>query len=72
MKTKDQLKEIIVDLRLELVEKDLPRGVCPYALFRLKNMQKRRSDCMKTDCDVCHREFLELYRQEVADEVKRW
>ena len=71
MATVKELKNIIVELKVQLRSKDIPYGTCPYALFSLKDMSKRKSDCSTTDCTDCHNEFLRLYRDEVIEEVRK-
>lgn len=41
-KTKAELKDMIVDLRVQIVKMSIPNGHCPYSYYRLKKCAKHR------------------------------
>lgn len=65
MATVKQLKEMIVDLKVELVKARIPQGHCPYAYYKPSNAHK--GDC--SDCNECSRLFLEEVKADIEKEV---
>jgi hypothetical protein len=63
-----ELKEIIVDLRVELHMAQLPYGTCPYRWFG--NPTNKELDCNEIDCNVCKRNYFDDYEAKVRKEVK--
>lgn len=61
----NELKEIIIDLKMSLVRASIPQGNCPYAYY---NLSVNR-DC-SGKCGECKRIFMrdmeKCIRQEVA------
>lgn len=68
MATVERLKEIIVDLKVALRNSYIPKGHCPYAYYSVEGAKD--IDCDSFDCDLCRREFMELYRKQVKKEVE--
>lgn len=66
MATIEQLKEIIVELRLELMRAKIPQGHCPYAYY---HGVEQEGDC--DDCDECKRKFFEKYEIKIKQEVEK-
>ena len=66
MATVKQLKEMIVDLKVELVKARIPQGHCPYAYYKPSN--PHNEDC--SDCTACSRLFLEEIRADIEKQVK--
>lgn len=66
MATIEQLKEIIVELRLELIRANIPQGHCPYAYYY---GVEQEGDC--DDCNECKRKFFEKYEMKIRQEVEK-
>ena len=63
-----ELKEMIVELRLDLVSANIPHGHCPYAYY---HNPVEHGDCGEIDCDMCRCRFMEDMETEIRKEVKR-
>lgn len=61
-----ELKEMIVDLRVELLQARIPNGNCPYAYYSME----KDTDCNEISCDECQSNFFEKYAEEVRKEVR--
>lgn len=66
--TKAQLKEVIIDLKMQLVEANIPQGHCPYAYYSIQNPI---SDCNTVDCSACHTIFHDNMRKIITAEVEK-
>lgn len=64
--TIEELKEMIVDLRVQIVSKNVPQGHCPYAYY---NRENPISSCNDVGCDECKAIFLEGMRKDIEEEV---
>lgn len=64
MATVEELKEIIIDLKLSLAKANIPQGHCPYAYY--SNIEQE-GDC--DDCNKCKRQFFEKYEDKVRKAV---
>lgn len=64
-----ELKEMIVDFRVELLEEMLGNSNCPYRTFG--NPYNVDLDCNAKSCVECKEEFFERYREEVRKEVRK-
>ena len=62
----DELKDIIVDLRVENVNLSIPVGNCPYAYYEMK---REVETCEDASCSKCRRDFLSKMREKIAKEV---
>lgn len=67
MATVEQLKEIIVDLKIALMKANIPNGHCPYSYY---HGVEQDGDC--DDCDVCKWKFFEKYEAKIRQEVEKW
>lgn len=65
--TVEELKNIIVDLRMDLVRANMSSGNCPYAYYHRENPVE---DCNSVSCGKCKRIFLERMRKDVESEVQ--
>lgn len=65
MATIEELKEIIVDLKVSLGKANVPRGNCPYAYYPGIEGECRED----SDCDKCEREFWQKYRTHMENWV---
>ena len=61
----NELKEMIVDLKMELIEAKIPKGYCPYSLYTPTT--KRNPDC--SDCERCRRVFMRDMEKDIRVEV---
>jgi hypothetical protein len=66
MATVEELKEMIVELKVDLAEAHIPRGHCPYSYYP---SMAHDEDC--DDCDKCRREFLHKYERIVRAKVAK-
>ena len=66
--TKAQLKEVIVDLKMQLVKASVPQGHCPYSYYSVPNPI---SDCNSIDCSACHEIFHDNMRKIITAEVAK-
>ena len=66
MATIEELKEIIIDLKVQLVRTNIPYGHCPYSYYPGISQE---GDC--DDCDKCKRRFFEKYESEIRKDVEK-
>lgn len=66
MATVEELKEMIVELKVDLAKASVPNGHCPYAYYP---GIKQDGDC--DDCNKCKREFFEKYENIVRARVEK-
>lgn len=64
--TSEELKEMIIDLKLQMLKLNMPRNLCPY----LKYEDQRPKDCNSRICAKCYEQFTEQMRQEIRKEVE--
>lgn len=64
-----ELKEMIVDLRLDLIRARIPYGHCPYAYYQPTT--KRDIDCNEVGCDKCKRIFMEDMENDIRKAVRK-
>ena len=64
--TIEELKEMIVDLRMSLVGANIPGGNCPYAYYHRDNPI---SNCNDISCNKCKEIFLDGMRKDIEKEV---
>ena len=60
-----KLKEMIINLKMELIEKRVPKGHCPYTYYT--QVTRRSMGC--TNCVECRREFMEYMKKNIEKEV---
>ena len=63
-----ELKELIVELRLDAINARIPHGHCPYAYYRPSTFH---DDCGDIDCTMCRHRFMEDMETEIREEVER-
>lgn len=63
-----ELKEMIVNLKVQLVRANIPRGHCPYAYYSTSKKKERSCDI---DCDQCQNEFLKDIEKDIREEVDK-
>lgn len=64
-----ELKEMIVELKVDLRIEQLPYGACPYRWFG--NPKNKELNCNEVGCDICKMNYFEDYEVEVREEVKK-
>ena len=64
-----ELKEMIVDLKLDLIRARIPYGNCPYAYYQPTT--KRDIDCNEVGCDKCKRIFMEDMEKDIRKAVRK-
>ena len=64
-----ELKEMIVELKLDLIRARVPRGHCPYSYYDTSS--RKNIDCNEVNCDECERMFMENIEKEIRKEVRR-
>ncbi len=64
-----ELKEMIVELSVELHKANLPETCCPYRWFG--NPTNKELDCNEVSCDICKMNYFEDYEAEVRKEVRK-
>jgi hypothetical protein len=67
MATIEQLKEIIIELKVDAARARVPYGHCPYAYY---TCIENEEDC--DDCNKCMRNFFEKYESLIRQEVEEW
>ena len=68
MASVEELKEMIIDLRIDLVRANIPNGHCPYAYYSTSK-QKNRENCDDIDCSECKRKFFKDKENDIRAEV---
>ena len=66
MATAEELKEIIIGLKVDLAKANVPYGHCPYVYYP---SIKQDGEC--DDCNKCKREFFEKYESTVRANVEK-
>ena len=64
----NELKKIIVDLKMDLIKTQIPKGHCPYTYYTA--LAKRMKDCTM-DCDKCRERFMIAMKKRVIKEVEK-
>ena len=64
-----ELKEMIVELKVDLRAAQLPDCACPYRWFG--NSEDIEIDCNEIGCDECKMLYFENYEKKVRKEVKK-
>jgi len=65
--TVKELKDMIVDLRMNLLREEIPRGHCPYFYYPIENAA---GECGNVGCNACKMLFFQAMRKEIEKEVK--
>ena len=60
------LKEMITELKMDLVKANVQNGACPYAVYT--NM-KTPENCEDIDCTTCTRKFYEEARKIIRERL---
>lgn len=67
MKNVNELKEIIVKLKMDNLKMQIPKGSCPYTFYVPPNDKKIK--CIM-DCDKCWNDFMNTREKIVRAEVR--
>lgn len=65
--TVEELKDMIVDLKIDLVKANIPKGHCPYAYYPI---EKPISNCDGDICEDCKKNFFNIMRKAIEEKVK--
>lgn len=65
--TIEELKNIIVELKIELARERIPSSHCPYAYYHRENPI---GNCSDISCEECKTIFFEDMRKNVEEDVK--
>lgn len=60
-----ELKNIIFELKMQLLEAKMPKGYCPYSLYH----SEKEIDC-NIGCDKCRMIFLKDIEKDIRAEVE--
>ena len=63
-----ELKEMIIDLKLDLINANIPHGHCPYAYY---HTTIKHNDCGEIDCDECRHRFMEDMEKDIRKEIRK-
>lgn len=63
-----ELKRMIVNLKMELVEAQIPKGHCPYTYHTA--LSRYMKDCTM-DCDKCRERFMLTMKNRIEKEVEK-
>lgn len=63
-----ELKEMIVELKLDLINANIPYGHCPHAYY---HPPIKYGDCGEIDCDMCRRRFMEDMERDTRKEIRK-
>lgn len=66
--TKKELKEMIVELKMQLISTSIPIGHCPYAYYKLQNPLTEA--CGDVSCSRCRQVFLGEMKKIVEAEIE--
>ena len=61
-----ELKEIIVGLKMDLIEARIPKGHCPYSIYTPSTEKKHECN----DCDECRDIFMRDMEKDIRAEVE--
>ena len=64
-----ELKEMIIDLRLDLIRSNIPQCNCLYAYYQPTT--KRDTNCNEIGCNECKRIFMEDMEKDIRKAVRR-
>lgn len=68
MATVEELKDIIVDLKMELIRVSIPEICCPYSIY--KSIENPLKDpCGEIDCCKCKDTFFYKMKEKIVKEV---
>ena len=63
-----ELKEMLIESKLDVINATIPHGHCPHAYY---NPPIKHGDCGEIDCDMCRRRFMEDMEMEIRKEVRK-
>ena len=67
MATIEELKDMIVELRMDLVRANIPYTDCPYAYYSTSKQSDR--SCEDISCNECKAKFMRDMREDIEIEV---
>ena len=63
-----ELKEMLIESKLDVINATIPYGHCPYAYY---NPPIKHGDCGEIECNDCRSRFMEDMETEIRKEVKK-
>ena len=66
---REELKDIIYELRMKLYRNEIRSGYCPWSMGILQNKDKDEIDCDTIECDDCTNDFHDKLGIQVRDWV---
>ena len=63
----NELKEMIINLKMQLVKAQIPKGHCPYTYSA--ELAKHMKDCTM-DCEKCRERFMAAMKRKITKEVE--
>lgn len=70
MASVEELKEMIIDLRMDLIRANIPYEHWPYAYSSTSKHEGRRN-CDDISCSECKRKFFEDNENDIRQEVNQ-
>lgn len=70
MASKKELKEMIVELKMDFIRANIPYGNCPYAYYSTSK-QTDRENCNDISCSKCRAKFMADMREDIVKEVEQ-
>ena len=65
----NELKEIIIDLKMSLIRANIPQGHCPYAYYHPSTKRDTCGDGIT--CSECKEIFMQDIKEDIRQEVAR-
>ena len=69
MATISELKEKIIELKMNLIRVSIPKGHCPYAYYN--SSLRDEINCNEIECDECIGLFMKNMEKEIRKEVRK-
>lgn len=69
MASEKELKEMIVDLKVENMKLKVPDGHCPLAYYNHPTTKQTDINCNDIDCKTCESRLYEGWRQLIQKQV---
>jgi len=66
MKTNEQLKEVILELKIDLMKANIPQGHCPYAYYN--KFENPLDSC--DSCFDCKKIFFDKWKEIIVEDLK--
>lgn len=64
--TVEELKSLIVGIKMEVIKLSMQKGNCPYAYYSMEQI----TSCDDTNCNECKKDFMSRFRKDIEENVK--